>query len=161
MLTLPAHRFKIVLIEPEIPQNTGNIARLCAVTGAELHLVRPLGFILEGRHMKRSGMDYLENVKLTVHDNLAAFREELGTQPYWLLTSKAERSIWDVSLPESEWIILGRETAGLPQLWVNEAKDRCLRIPMQPDSRCLNLANSAGIVLYESLRQSCANNATK
>lgn len=153
MLTLPQHPFKIVLIEPEIPQNTGNIARLCSVTGAELHLVRPLGFILEGRHMKRSGMDYLENVKLTVHDDLSAFREKLGAQPYWLLTSKAERSIWEAPLPEAEWIILGRETAGLPQDWVNTAQDRCLRIPMQQNARCLNLANSAGIVLYEAMRQ--------
>lgn len=154
MLTLAPHRFKIVLVEPEIPQNTGNIARLCSVTGTELHLVRPLGFILGGRHMKRAGMDYLENVKLYVHDNLDAFRQTLGIQPYWLLTSKAEHSVWDVSLPQAEWIILGRETAGLPQSWVQEAKDRCIRIPMQENSRCLNLANSASIVLYESLRQS-------
>jgi len=103
--------------------------------------------------MKRSGMDYLQDVKLTVHDDLSAFRELLGVQPYWLLSSKAERSIWDVPLPEAEWIILGRETAGLPQSWLLEAPHRSITIPMQEGSRCLNLANSAGIVLYEALRQ--------
>ncbi len=103
--------------------------------------------------MRRSGMDYLEHVKLTVHDNLAAFREFLGAQPYWLLSARAERSIWDAPLTEAQWIILGRETAGLPHEWLSEVPERCLTIPMLPDARCINLANSAGIALYESLRQ--------
>ena len=153
MLEISPHRLKIVVIEPEIPQNTGNIARLCAVSGAELHLVRPLGFFLSERHLKRAGMDYLDEVRLTVHDDLAALRAVMGPAGFWLASAKASKSLWEAEFRADDWLILGRETAGLPAGLLAENAERCVRIPQQAGARCLNLATAAGIFLYEALRQ--------
>jgi tRNA (cytidine/uridine-2'-O-)-methyltransferase len=150
---LPIHRLKIVLIEPEIPQNTGNIARLCAATGAALHLVRPLGFFLSDKHFKRAGMDYLLDVAITVHDDLAALRSCIGGDPVVLTSGLQGTSYWSVNYPENGWLFFGKESAGLPPSLLNEFPDRVAHIPMTPDTRGLNLATSAGIVLYEALRQ--------
>lgn len=150
---LPPHRLKIVLIEPEIPQNTGNIARLCAVTGSELHLVRPLGFILSHKHLKRSGMDYWDQIKLVVHDDFTAWQNAVGQNRYWLASSKATQNLWDISFAPEDWLVLGRETAGLDPAWLAREPQKALRIPQAERARCLNIANAAGIVLYEALRQ--------
>lgn len=147
------HRLKIVLVEPEIPQNTGNVARLCVVTGAALHLVRPLGFFLSNKHLKRSGMDYWDQVDLHIHDDLAALRQAIGQDRYWLCTSKGATSLWEAKFQKGDWLVFGKETAGLPREWVASEPQKTLRIPMLGGSRCLNLASSAGIVLYEGLKQ--------
>lgn len=149
----PAHRLKIVLVEPEIPQNTGNIARLCVVTGAALHLVRPLGFFLSARHLKRSGMDYWDHVDLHIHDDLAALRTQLAGQSYWLCSSKGGSSLWETTFKAGDWLIFGKESAGLPTEWLTQEVDRGLRIPMLEGARCLNISSAAGIVLFEALRQ--------
>ena len=150
---LPAHRLKIVLVEPEIPQNAGNVARLCAVAGAEFHLVRPLGFFVTDRHFKRAGMDYLKHVTMHVHDDLAALLAVIGTAPVWITSGFGTRPHWDARFTPDDWIFFGKESAGLPAALRQTYADRELVIPMLPDQRGLNLATSAGIVLYEALRQ--------
>ena len=150
---LPEHQLKIVLVEPEIPQNAGNIARMCAVIGAELHLVRPLGFFLGGRHLKRAGMDYLERVQLTVHDNLADLRKRIGNDAYWLASARVERAYWDVQYGKADWLVFGRETAGLPGAWLAEGAERTITIPMRAGERSLNLSTAAGVITFEVLRQ--------
>jgi tRNA (cytidine/uridine-2'-O-)-methyltransferase len=150
---LPAHALKIMLVEPEIPQNTGNIARLCAVTGTELHLVRPMGFFLSEKYLKRAGMDYWDRVKLTVHDDLAAARAALKGQNYWLSSSRSGKSLWKANFQFGDWIIIGRETAGLPAHWREAEPDRVLTIPQVDGERCLNQSTATGILLYEALRQ--------
>jgi tRNA (cytidine/uridine-2'-O-)-methyltransferase len=150
---LPDHSLKIVLVEPEIPQNTGNIARLCAATGAQLHLVRPLGFILSDRHFKRAGMDYLLDVKIAVHDDLAAVMAAVGGDPIVLTSGLGGENLWSIRFSPNTWIFLGKESAGLPEILLAAHRDRTAHIPMQPQARGLNLSTSAGIVLYEALRQ--------
>lgn len=152
-MNLPTHNLKIVLVEPEIPQNAGNVARLCAVIGAELHLVRPLGFFLSGRHLKRAGMDYLDRITLVVHDDLPTFRQTLAGQRYHLASAHGLNSYWDMAYEPSDWLIFGRESAGLPTPWLQQEPDKTVRIPMKPDERCLNLATSVGIFSFEVLRQ--------
>lgn len=152
-LPLSTHRLKIVLIEPEIPQNTGNIARLCAVTGAQLHLVRPLGFFLSSKHLKRAGMDYWDKVDLHIHDSLSIFQGMLTQQTYWLCSSKGNTSLWNIAFKPNDWLIFGKETAGLPADWLAHNPDKSVQIPMVPDARCLNISVAAGIVLFEALRQ--------
>ena len=153
---LPAHQLKIVLVQPEIPQNTGNVARLCEVTGAQLHLVRPLGFFLSERHLKRAGMDYLNRVDLVLHDDLPALLTAIGSDPFHLASAKASQSFWQASYQPHNWLILGRETAGLPPDFLAAHPTRCVQIPMRENARCLNLATAAGIFLYEALRQTSA-----
>lgn len=150
---LKPHHLKIVLVEPEIPQNTGNIARLCAVSGAELHLVRPLGFFLGEKHLKRAGLDYWDQVHLVVHDDLASFRRCLVGQRYWLSSAKGRNSLWDTRFHTDDWLVLGRETAGLPASWLAEEVDKTVRIPLMGQARCLNISTAAGIILFEALRQ--------
>lgn len=150
---LRPHGLKIVLVEPEIPQNTGNVARLCVVTGAELHLVRPLGFFLSEKHLKRAGMDYLDQVKMVVHDDLAALRVAMGSDRYWLATARGDKGMWEVGFAAGDWIVLGRETAGLPKDWTDAERGRTVGIPMIEGQRCLNLSTAAGILLYEAIRQ--------
>jgi tRNA (cytidine/uridine-2'-O-)-methyltransferase len=150
---LPSHQLKIVLIEPEIPQNTGNIARLCAATGAELHLVRPLGFFLSDKHFKRAGMDYLQHVAMTVHDDLAALMARIGTEPMRLTSGLDGPAHWAARFESNAWIFLGKESAGLPADLLARHPERVVRIPMQENSRGLNVSTAAGIVLYEALRQ--------
>ena len=143
----------LVLVEPEIPQNTGNIARTCAATGSRLHLIKPLGFDISDRAVKRAGLDYWHMVDLTVYENLEDFFARTGAEDLWLTTTKAPRSYAEAEFRDGCWLFFGKETAGLPQAFREAHRDRCIRIPMRPDARSLNLANSVAIVTYEALRQ--------
>ena len=135
----------LVLFEPEIPQNTGNIARTCAVTGCRLHLIKPLGFDISDKAVKRAGLDYWHLVDLHVYENLEDFFQKTGAEDLWLATTKAPR-------PYTE-AVFGKETAGLPEAFREQYRERCIRIPIRAGTRCLNLSNSAAILAYEALRQ--------
>ena len=148
---LPPHRLKLAVLEPQIAPNTGNIARLCVATGTELHLVRPLGFVLSDKQLKRSAMDYWPRLRLTLHDDVSTFFSTLGADRFWLFTSKAQRSLWDADLRDGDWLIFGNETAGIDASLVARHADRALRIPQAAGERCLNLATAAGIALYHAL----------
>jgi tRNA (cytidine/uridine-2'-O-)-methyltransferase len=145
----------IVLVEPEIPPNTGNIARSCAATGAKLHLVKPLGFSIDDKTLKRAGLDYWPYVDLEVHESLEEFLKKYKDMPMYLATTKGIRRYTEVSYEENAMLLFGKETAGLPRTLIEEYKDRTIRIPMSRDTRLrsLNLSNSASIVLFEALRQ--------
>ena len=143
----------VVLIEPEIPQNTGNIARTCAATGSELHLVKPLGFRLEDKYLKRAGLDYWPLVKVHVHEDFAQVLEEYPGAPFFYASTKAPRSYAQVSFPQDAFLVFGRESRGLPENLLERVYDRCIRIPMVPGARSLNLSNSVAIVVYVALRQ--------
>ncbi len=143
----------IVLVEPEIPQNTGNIARTCAVTGSRLHLVRPLGFDISDKAVKRAGLDYWHLVDIHVYENIDSFLEQHGDKQFWLATTKGGTCFTDVTYEEDCWLMFGKETAGLPQ-WLRERyADRCVRIPMREEARSMNLGNSVAVLCYEALRQ--------
>lgn len=143
----------IVLVEPEIPQNCGNIARTCAVTGSRLHLIRPLGFDISEKAVRRAGLDYWPLVDLRVYDGLDPFFAEHPQPDLWLATTKAPRDYTQVNFREGCWLFFGKETAGLPA-WLRERySERCLRIPMRGEVRSLNLSNAAAILTYEALRQ--------
>ena len=143
----------IVLVEPEIPQNTGNIARTCAATRSRLHLVRPLGFDISDRAVKRAGLDYWPMVDLTVYDDLEDFFRKNPDPDLWLATTKAPRSYDRAVFRDGCFLFFGKETAGLPQALRERYRERCIRIPMRADARSLNLANSAAVITYEALRQ--------
>lgn len=143
----------IVLVEPEIPANTGNISRTCAVTGSRLHLVKPLGFDISDKAVKRAGLDYWDKLDLTVYDSLDEFLARHGDNLLYYLSTKAQRRYTDVTFPDDCWLLFGRETRGLPESLVFSHPDTALRIPMGPDLRSLNLSNSVAIVVYEALRQ--------
>ena len=144
----------VVLIEPEIPPNTGNIGRLCLATGSTLHLVKPLGFSIDDRALKRAGLDYWREVKVVLWESFADLQ---AAQPasvrFWFLTTKTTRAYWDVAFRDGDFLVFGRETKGLPETLLTANPDRTLTIPMRPETRSLNLATSAGIVLYEAVRQ--------
>ena len=143
----------IVLVEPEIPQNCGNIARTCAVTGSRLHLIRPLGFDISEKAVRRAGLDYWPLVDLRVYDGLDPFFAEYPRPDLWLATTKAPRDYTQASFREGCWLFFGKETAGLPA-WLRERyPERCLRIPMRGEVRSLNLSNAAAVLTYEALRQ--------
>lgn len=145
----------IVLVEPEIPQNCGNIARTCAATGSSLHLIRPLGFDISDRAVKRAGLDYWHLVSVTDYENLDDFfsRHPEAAKDLWLATTKAPQSYEQARFSKDSWLFFGKETAGLP-LWLREKyRDRCIRLPMRQDARSLNLSNSVAILTYEALRQ--------
>lgn len=143
----------IVLVEPEIPQNTGNIARTCAATRSRLHLVRPLGFDISDRAVKRAGLDYWPMVDLAVYDDLEDFFRKNPDPDLWLATTKAPRSYDKAEFRDGCFLFFGKETAGLPQAFREQYRERCIRIPMRADARSLNLANSAAVITYEALRQ--------
>ncbi len=145
----------IVLVEPEIPMNTGNIARTCAATRSRLHLVEPLGFDVSDRAVKRAGLDYWPMVDLTVYPGLDALfaAHPEAAEDLWLATTKAPRDYTRAEFRDGCWLFFGKETAGLPEWFRMAHYDRCIRIPMRPDARSLNLANSAAILAYEALRQ--------
>ena len=143
----------IVLVEPEIPMNTGNIARTCAATRARLHLVKPLGFDISDKAVKRAGLDYWPMVDIHVYENLDHFFRENPDPDIWLATTKAPRDYTQAVFRDGCWLMFGKETAGLPEQLRRRYYDRCIRIPMRPDARSLNLANSAAILAYEALRQ--------
>ena len=143
----------IVLVNPEIPQNTGNIARTCAATGASLHLIEPLGFSLDDRYLKRAGLDYWHMMRLTRYPSWAAFAEANPGARMHFATTKAPRDYAGVSYGPDDFLVFGRETKGLPEDLLAENYARCVRIPMREGARSLNLANSVAVVLYEALRQ--------
>ena len=144
----------IVLVEPEIPHNTGAVARTCAATGARLHLVRPLGFDISDKAVKRCGLDYWPLVDLTVYENLDEYFEKNGDEDLFLATTKAPRAYSEADLSGTNvTLMFGKETAGLPE-WLREKyRDRCILIPMVSEARSLNLSNSVAIIAYEALRQ--------
>ena len=149
----------IVLVEPEIPQNCGNIARTCAVTGSRLHLVRPLGFDISQsairRNMRRCGLDYWHLVEVFDYENLEALflRHPEAAAEAWLTTTKAPRPYTEARFTPDSWLFFGKETAGLPAQFRMAHEDRCIRIPMREDARSLNLANSVAVLAYEALKQ--------
>lgn len=143
----------IVLYNPEIPQNTGNIARTCAATGAMLHLIKPLGFSLEDRYLKRAGLDYWQMMRYDVYDDFEQLIAKYPDARYHFLSTKAPRSYTEVSYAKDDFLVFGCETKGLPESLLRKAYDRCVRIPMLMGARSLNLSNSVAIVVYEALRQ--------
>jgi len=150
---MPPVNFNIVLLEPEIPANTGNIGRSCVVTGATLHLIRPLGFSTEDKYIKRAGMDYWDMLDVRYYNNYGDFLEQNSHPIVFLTSSKVTRCYTDVSYPPGAFIIFGKESAGIPKSILDTSPDTCVRIPMLDGVRCLNLGSSVAIVLYEALRQ--------
>lgn len=145
----------IVLVEPEIPQNCGNIARTCAATGSRLHLIRPLGFDISDRAVKRAGLDYWHLVEVRDYENLSDFfaQNPVAASDCWLATTKAPQDYTNARFSADCWLFFGKETAGLPEDFRMAHYDRCIRLPMRSDARSLNLSNSVAILTYEALRQ--------
>jgi len=144
---------QVVLFQPEIPQNTGNIARTCAASGAVLHLIHPLGFSLDEKHVKRAGLDYWQEVTIHEHAGWTAFQEACRGANCYYLSTKGQCLYTDVKYREGDMLVFGPETRGLPEEILKAAGERALRIPMRPGLRSLNLANTVALVLYEALRQ--------
>jgi len=146
--------FHIVLVEPEIPPNTGNIARLCAATGTILHLVGKLGFSLDDKHLKRAGLDYWPSVKLNRWESLHELKESFPQGRFWYTSKKAAQSYTDKNYQSGDFFVFGKETLGLPEEILADNREHSIRIPVQDEAvRSLNLSTAAGIVLYEALRQ--------
>lgn len=143
----------IVLYQPEIPQNTGNIARTCAATGSTLHLIKPLGFSLADKYLKRAGLDYWHMMEYHVHENIDELLALYPDACVHFLSTKAPKSYAEVKYGENDFLVFGCETRGLPESLLSRVYERCVRIPMVPGARSLNLSNSVAIVLYEALRQ--------
>ena len=143
----------IVLVEPEIPQNTGNIARTCAATGSKLHLIKPLGFMLDDKHLKRAGLDYWNLMEYTVYENWQDFCFRNPDANMYFLSTKAPRDHASAEYKPNDYLVFGKETKGLDEELLSANYARCLRIPMRPEARSLNLSNSVAVVLYEALRQ--------
>ena len=145
----------IVLVEPEIPQNCGNIARTCAATGSRLHLIRPLGFDISEKAVKRAGLDYWHLVEVRDYENLDAFfaANPEAAEDLWLATTKAPQDYTQATFSKDCWLFFGKETAGLPKDFRMAHYDRCIRLPMRQEARSLNLSNSVAILTYEALRQ--------
>ena len=143
----------IVLVEPEIPQNCGNIARTCAATGCRLHLVRPLGFDISEKAVKRAGLDYWHLVTVRDYDNLSDFFAKNDVQRLWCLSTKAPRRYTEAQFREGDYLFFGKETKGLPEDFLEAHRDSCIRLPMRQEARSLNLSNSVAITVYEALRQ--------
>jgi tRNA (cytidine/uridine-2'-O-)-methyltransferase len=152
-MPLPHHAIKIALVHPQIAANTGNVARLCVATGTELHLVRPLGFVLNDKQLRRSAMDYWPRLRLTVHDDRGEFLDRVGSEPRWLFDSAGKRELWDCAFADGDWLIFGSETKGIDQSMLDKDRDRVVRIPQVEGERCLNLSTSVGIALFEALRR--------
>ena len=144
----------IALIEPEIPQNTGNIARTCAATGASLHLVKPMGFEIDDRKLKRAGLDYWHELDITYYESLDEFLRINADEQMYFFSTKAPRAYTEIEYPERVFLVFGKETKGLPEELLKQNPDRCVRIPMRDKLRSLNLSNSVAIIAYEALRQS-------
>lgn len=146
-------KLNIVLFEPQIPQNTGNISRTCACTGARLHLVGPMGFQIDDKKLKRSGLDYWQYLDISYYDSIADFYEKNPDALCYYFTTKAQHVFTDVSYPDNAWLIFGREDAGIPEEILLQHPDTCVRMPMLPYVRSLNLSNTVAIATYEVLRQ--------
>ena len=149
--------FNIVLIEPQIPPNTGNIGRMCVNLDATLHLVKPLGFDISDKAIKRAGLDYWENLDLVVWDSLEDFLQNNPTDKMYFATTKTDNLYWDAKFEVGDFLIFGSETKGIPEWLLKENLDKCITIPMGSKGRSLNLATSVGIVTYEALRQNYKN----
>lgn len=146
--------FNVVLVEPEIPPNTGSVARLCLATGSILHLVKPLGFSIEDRYLRRAGMDYWPRVRLHYWESLAQFLEGTASaKGRYFLTTKATRRYWETRYQPEDFLVFGRETKGLPETLLQAQHAHCFTIPMHPEVRSLNLATAVAIVLFEAVRQ--------
>ena len=145
--------FNVVLINPDIPQNTGNIARTCSVTQARLHLVKPLGFSIDDKHVKRAGLDYWDELDLTIYENAEEFFEKNKGANFYFFSTKASKNYSDVQYSDGDFLIFGRETKGLDESLLKDNYDRSVRIPMKKNVRSLNLSNSVAIAVYEALRQ--------
>lgn len=153
MLDLPPHHLALALLQPQIAPNTGNIARLCVATGTELHLVRPLGFVLSDRQLRRSAMDYWPRLKLTVHDSAEAFLSALRDRRLWFFENTGTRSLWDSMFKDGDVLIFGSETRGIDPAILGEWPEQTVRLPQVTGERCLNLSTAAGIAVYEAIRQ--------
>ena len=147
------YSLNVALIEPEIPQNTGNIARTCAATGARLHLVGPMGFQIDEKRVRRAGLDYWDKLDITYYDSTEEFFEKNEGAEFFYYTTKAEQTHSEVSYPNGSFLVFGKETKGLPEELLKANHDRCVRIPMRGIIRSLNLSNSVAIAVYETLRQ--------
>ena len=145
--------FNVVLYQPEIPQNTGNIARLCAATGCALHLIEPLGFSLQDRYLKRAGLDYWHLVDICRYNSLQDFFGQWKGARFFFVTTAGRRFYTEFDYRPGDFLVFGRETAGLPPELIDGNRDSCIRIPMLENVRCLNLSNSVAIVVYEGLRK--------
>ena len=143
----------VVLVEPEIPQNCGNIARTCAATGCVLHLIRPLGFDISETAVRRAGLDYWNLVNVRDYENLEDFFSKNDVRQMWCLSTKAPRCYTEAQFSDNCYLFFGKETKGLPEAFLDEHYDSCVRIPMLPDTRSLNLSNAVAITVYEALRQ--------
>lgn len=145
--------FNIVLVEPEIPQNTGNIARTCAATGSGLHIIKPMGFEIDDRKLKRAGLDYWHLLGVRYYEGIDDFFEKNPGANCYFASTKALNTYSEVSFKDGDYIFFGKETKGLPEELLYKNRDKCIRIPMIDEARSLNLSNSAAIVVYEALRQ--------
>jgi tRNA (cytidine/uridine-2'-O-)-methyltransferase len=145
--------FHIVLVEPEIPANTGNIARTCAATGTHLHLVRPLGFDTDDKTLKRAGLDYWFAVNIEYHDSIQEVQDKFADHRFFYATTKTKKNYVDFEYEDGDFFVFGKETAGLPKALLEENRESCIRMPMSEHVRSLNLSNSAAVIVYEALRQ--------
>ena len=143
----------VVLVEPEIPQNCGNIARTCAATGSVLHLIKPLGFDISEKAVRRAGLDYWHLVEVRVYENLEDFFERNRVEELWCLSTKAPRAYAEAEFHDGCYLFFGKETKGLPENFLEDHRERCLRLPMRDCARSLNLSNAVAITVYEALRQ--------
>ena len=143
----------VVLVEPEIPQNCGNIARTCAATGARLHLIRPLGFDISEKAVRRAGLDYWHLVEVFDYENLEDFFARNDVRQMWCLSTKAPRCYTEAEFEDGCYLFFGKETRGLPESFLEEHREKCVRIPMPAEARSLNLSNSVAITVFEALRQ--------
>ena len=143
----------VVLVEPEIPQNCGNIARTCAATGCRLHLIRPLGFDISEKAVKRAGLDYWNLVEVLDYENLEEFFSKNRVERMWCLSTKAPRCYTEAEYREGDYLFFGKETKGLPEPFLEAHRESCVRIPMRQEARSLNLSNAVAITVYEALRQ--------
>lgn len=147
------YQLNIVLVEPQIPQNTGNIARTCAATGARLHLVKPMGFTVDDKKLKRAGLDYWHLLDITYYENWEDFTARNPGKPLFYFTTKGQQIYSDLAYPEEAYLVFGREDAGLPEELLYHNPDSCVRVPMIEDARSLNLSNTVALAAYEVLRQ--------
>lgn len=145
--------FNIVMVEPEIPQNTGNVARTCSVTGARLHLVGPMGFEIDDKKLKRAGLDYWHTLDITMYDSIDEFFSKNQGGNFYFASTKSLNRYCDVRFKDGDYILFGKETKGLDEELLKRNKEKCIRIPMGHNQRSLNLSNSVAIILYEALRQ--------
>ena len=143
----------IVLLEPEMPANTGNIGRTCVATGTRLHLIEPLGFRINDKMLKRAGLDYWEKLDVTIYDDYQDFLSKNPGAKIYMATTKSKQTYTDVTYEEDAYIMFGKESAGIPEEILLDNKETCVRIPMMPEERSLNLSNSVAVILYEALRQ--------